>query len=52
MRKPYHNQENIFDLQHLAALEPFGQFKHWFDDACKQDSILEPNAMSLATATK
>ncbi len=30
--------------------DPFAQFALWFDDACK-NGVIEPNAMSLATAT-
>jgi len=34
-----------------VAANPFEQFAQWFDDAGKSE-VLEPNAMTLATATK
>ena len=52
MRQPYHDRRNIFDLKNLMAKEPYGQFKAWFGEACKTSGILEPNAMTIATATK
>ena len=52
MRKPYKGQGESFDVDQLAAREPFAQFTDWFDTACKTDGIIEANAMSLATATK
>jgi len=51
MRKPYHDKSDYFDLKDLAAREPFGQFKAWFDDASKHEKIYEANAMCLSTAT-
>ncbi len=33
-----------------VASDPISQFAHWFDDA-RRAEILEPNAMTLATAT-
>jgi len=33
-----------------AAADPFAQFSLWFDEAQACDEILEPNAMSVATA--
>ena len=52
MRKPYNSPGNTFDITNLVSYEPFGNFQHWFDEACKCDKILEPNSMALATATK
>ena len=52
MRKPYKGEHEIFDVDHLEAKEPFAQFRHWFDLACKTDGIIEANAMALSTATK
>ncbi|MBM2813342.1 MAG: pyridoxamine 5'-phosphate oxidase [Ignavibacteria bacterium] len=34
------------------AKNPFEQFTLWFDDAVNDNTILDPNAMTLATATK
>ena len=51
MRKPYRSRGEAFREVHLAAREPFAQFRDWFDDACKTKAILEPNAMCLSTAT-
>ena len=43
-----------YSLQSLditdVANDPFDQFKRWFEEAIKSE-ILEPNAMTLATAT-
>jgi len=52
MRKPYHDKSDFFDFKDLAAREPFGQFKAWFEEASKHDRIYEANAMCLSTATK
>ncbi|KAL3832607.1 hypothetical protein ACJMK2_024238 [Sinanodonta woodiana] len=52
MRKPYHSTEDVFDIDHLISLDPLQQFNAWLHEACKDKTILEPNAMALATATK
>jgi len=52
MRKPYHDGLNDqFDVKDLISKEPFGNFKHWLEQACDCSRIYEPNAMSVATAT-
>ena len=52
MRIKYKSKEETFTEDHLISKEPFGQFKAWFEEACKTPSILEPNAMLLGTSTK
>lgn len=52
MRQRYHSTGSCFDECDLVSQEPFGNFQHWFEEACKEPRILEPNAMALATATK
>ena len=52
LRKPYKGEQEIFDVDSLSCLEPFGQFQEWFDIASKTESIHEANAMSLATSSK
>lgn len=52
MRKKYHDKSEIFTEKDLIAKEPIGQFKQWFEEACKHPSILEANAVCVATATK
>ena len=52
MRKPYHGDSDIFDAGQLVAKEPIANFAAWYGQACETPSILKPNAMSLATATK
>ena len=52
MRKQYDGTEEHLDIENLASREPFGCFRHWFDIACNTKCIGEPNAMTLATATK
>ncbi len=46
MRRDFESEG--LDRDHLDA-DPFRQFEHWFNDA-RRANILEPNAMSLATA--
>lgn len=48
MRRDFESEG--LDRDDLDA-DPFRQFEHWFNDA-RQAGILEPNAMSLATAGK
>lgn len=50
IRKPYKKLNEYFGIEHLVSKEPFGQFKHWFEEAAQH--IEEPNAFCLATATK
>ena len=52
MRKPYKDAMEVFDLKDLTSNEPYGNFDQWFKLACDSPSILEANAMTLATATK
>jgi len=51
MRKPYNDVSDQFDVKDLISKEPFGNFKHWLEQACNCSSIYEPNAMAIATAT-
>ncbi|MDX1633656.1 MAG: pyridoxamine 5'-phosphate oxidase [Marinobacter sp.] len=46
MRRDFESEG--LNREHLDS-DPFRQFEHWFNDARRAD-ILEPNAMSLATA--
>lgn len=52
MRHPYNNAQKVFLEEDLVAKEPFGQFKHWFEEACNTEGIMEANAMCLATASR
>ena len=52
MRIPYKAKEVIFTEKDLVCKEPIGQFKQWFEEACKTSGILEPNAMCLSTCTR
>ncbi|XP_055338188.1 pyridoxine/pyridoxamine 5'-phosphate oxidase-like [Paramacrobiotus metropolitanus] len=52
MRMPYRDAKDAFLENDLVAREPFAQFKHWFDEACKHPQIREPNAMALATCSR
>ena len=40
-----------FDIGQLVSREPYGQFKHWFDEV-EEQKIDETRAFTLATATK
>lgn len=51
MRLKYKDKKDTFLESKLVSKEPIGQFKHWFEEARNKKEILEPNAMSLATAT-
>lgn len=52
MRVKYNEEEETFLEEDLYSKEPIGQFREWFEDACKCEDIVEVNAMTLATATK
>ncbi|XP_054625343.1 pyridoxine-5'-phosphate oxidase [Dunckerocampus dactyliophorus] len=52
MRKKYKGDEECFEENQLASLDPIKQFGSWFDDATKCPEIGEANAMCIATATK
>ncbi|XP_066522177.1 pyridoxine-5'-phosphate oxidase [Hoplias malabaricus] len=52
MRKKYKCDEECFEEDQLASLDPIKQFGVWFDQATKCPEILEANAMCIATATK
>lgn len=52
MRVKYNEEEDAFLEEDLCSKEPIGQFREWFEDACKCEDIVEVNAMTLATATK
>ncbi|GLH15055.1 hypothetical protein R5R35_001044 [Gryllus longicercus] len=52
MRKKYKDHSDAFTENDLEAKEPIGQFKSWFDHACKNAGEYEANAMILSTASK
>lgn len=52
MRMPYMPRGQSFTEDHLISHEPVAQFNLWFQMACQIEGIVEPNAMSLATATR
>lgn len=52
MRIKYKDKRETFLESDLVSKEPIGQFKAWFDDACKAPGVMEANAMCLATASK
>ena len=33
------SKEDVFDFEHLVALEPFAQFEAWFDEATKHEKV-------------
>ena len=41
----------ILCAKDLICKEPFGNFKHWFEQARNCSDIMVPNAMGVATAT-
>ncbi|XP_065563040.1 pyridoxine/pyridoxamine 5'-phosphate oxidase-like [Artemia franciscana] len=52
MRQPYKHKNEAFLEEHLVSREPFKQFESWFNEACKCETIIEPNAMCIATSTR
>ncbi|KAJ8682823.1 hypothetical protein QAD02_018615 [Eretmocerus hayati] len=52
MRIRYKDKSECFTEDQLVSKEPFGQFKAWFEIACKTPGVGEANAVFLATATK
>ncbi|OAD60249.1 Pyridoxine-5'-phosphate oxidase, partial [Eufriesea mexicana] len=52
MRIKYKDKNETFMEDQLVSKEPIGQFKAWFNEACKTPQIFEPNAMILATANR
>ncbi|KAK3930409.1 Pyridoxine-5'-phosphate oxidase [Frankliniella fusca] len=52
MRAAYRGRQELFTEADLACKEPIGQFKVWFDEARNEPSVMEANAMCLATASK
>jgi len=52
MRQGYMERGQSFTEDQLIAKEPIQQFREWFEIARSVKSIVEPNAMCLATATK
>ncbi|KAM4622802.1 pyridoxine-5'-phosphate oxidase [Discoglossus pictus] len=52
MRKSYRSDEEAFEESHLVSLDPIKQFTAWFQEVIQCTAIAEPNAMSLATATR
>jgi len=51
MKKPHNGISDQLDAKDLISKEPFGNFKHWMEQACNCSSIRDPKAMSVATAT-
>nr|CAD7394082.1 unnamed protein product [Timema cristinae] len=51
MRHKYKDSNETFTEDNLKCKEPIGQFKEWFEEACKVPEM-EANAVHLATATK
>ena len=52
MRKPYMAPHEAFQEDNMTAREPLAQFAAWFKMAMEEESIVEANAMTLATASK
>ncbi|KAF5298171.1 hypothetical protein FQA39_LY02595 [Lamprigera yunnana] len=52
LRKPYQDSSNAFLEKNIKVKDPIKLFHEWFQEAKNNKSIVEPNAMCLATATK
>ncbi|XP_069807620.1 pyridoxine-5'-phosphate oxidase [Dendropsophus ebraccatus] len=52
MRKSYKSDHEAFEENQLVSLNPITQFNAWFQEVLQCQSIAEPNAMCLATATR
>ncbi|XP_030077571.1 pyridoxine-5'-phosphate oxidase [Microcaecilia unicolor] len=52
MRKSYREDQEAFEENQLASLDPIEQFTTWLQEAVDCPSIGEANAMCLATSTR
>nr|XP_033773472.1 pyridoxine-5'-phosphate oxidase isoform X2 [Geotrypetes seraphini] len=52
MRKKYREDQEAFEENQLASLDPIKQFTTWLQEAIDCPSIGEANAMCLATSTR
>lgn len=52
LRKPYNTRSNVFLEKDIDVKDPFDLFNKWFQEACSNPDIVEPNAMCLSTATR
>ncbi|XP_046888121.1 pyridoxine-5'-phosphate oxidase [Hypomesus transpacificus] len=52
MRKKYKGDDECFEEDQLASLDPIKQFGDWFNQATKCPEVLEANAMCIATANE
>ncbi|XP_044528289.1 pyridoxine-5'-phosphate oxidase isoform X2 [Gracilinanus agilis] len=52
MRKNYLRDQEAFEEEHLASLDPIKQFAAWFEEASRCPEVGEANAMCLATCTR
>jgi len=52
LRLKYKTPRDLFLESSIVKKEPISLFKTWFDEVLNTPEILEPNAMSIATATK
>ncbi|XP_032666039.1 pyridoxine-5'-phosphate oxidase-like isoform X2 [Odontomachus brunneus] len=52
MRIKYKDKSEVFTEDYLVSKEPITQFKAWFEEACNNSQILEPNAVLIGTATR
>ncbi|XP_017785170.1 PREDICTED: pyridoxine-5'-phosphate oxidase-like isoform X2 [Nicrophorus vespilloides] len=52
MRTPYHGKGKVLLEEHLPSGDAMQVFKHWFEEVKGNPSVIEPNAMCLATVNK
>lgn len=51
LRIKYKEKRDVFREDSIEVKEPINLFGKWFDEACKTEEIIEPNAMCLATVS-
>lgn len=52
MRTPYKDDTDVLLEDNLPTKDPIELFRMWFEDAKKCETIKEPNAVCLTTATR
>lgn len=52
MRKPYRDQDDGIEESQLPTLDPIKLFQDWFERAKESNTIYEPNAFCICTASK
>ena len=52
MRKPYRDQDDGIEESQLSSLDPIKLFQDWFERVKASETVYEPNAFCICTASK